>query len=182
MPRKKAAERPTIGKKIKSVRAEKKITLERMANETGHAIDYLKQVEAGKVIPPVGALLQIARALEIDSGFFLREQESNLKDRVRAFTKRTDHYAYTTLTPGAQNKHLKAFRVTIDPLRDHEGVHQHEGEEFVYLLTGRIDLTVGEHANTLGPGDCLHFNSGIRHTLRNVGEEIAELLVVLYTP
>jgi uncharacterized cupin superfamily protein len=75
-----------------------------------------------------------------------------------------------------------AFRVTIDALQAHDGVFQHEGEEFVYVLTGRIELTVGEHINALGPGDCLHFNSGVRHTLCNVGEETAELLVVLYTP
>jgi hypothetical protein len=62
-------------------------------------------VEAGKVIPPVGALLQLSKALEIDSGFFLREQESSLKSRIKAYTKRTENYAYTTLTPGAENKH-----------------------------------------------------------------------------
>jgi quercetin dioxygenase-like cupin family protein len=183
MAAKKKGDLEPIGKKIKKVRTRKKITLDGMANETGFSIDYLKQIEAGKKIPPVGALLQIARALEIDTGFFLREQETALQTRVRAYAKRTDNYAYTTLTPGAENKHLKAFKVTIEPLKDHEGVgYQHEGEEFVYVLKGSIEITVGEHVNLLDAGDSLHFNSGIRHRMRNLGDTTAKMLVVVYGP
>ncbi len=183
MAAKKAGELTPIGKKIKKVRLDKKFTLDNVANETGLSTDYIKQLEAGKVIPPVGTLLQIARALEIDSGFFLREQESNLKSRVKQYTKRTDNYAYATLTPGAENKHLKAFRVTIDSMKEHEGVgYQHEGEEFVYVLSGKVEIIVGENVNKLKKDDSLHFNSAIKHDLRNVGEETAELLVVIYGP
>ena len=52
-----------IGPKIKKVRTTKKVTLDRMANDTGFSIDYIKKIEAGKTIPPVGALLQIARVI-----------------------------------------------------------------------------------------------------------------------
>lgn len=183
MPRKKAGTPDPVGKKIKKIRLEKKISLDCVANETGCSIDSLKQIESGKEIPPVGTLMQIARALKIDSGFLLREQESNLKSRIKAYTKRTDSYAYTTLTPGAENKHLKAFLVTIDALKEHKGVgYQHEGEEFVYVLSGKIEVTVGEHLNTLKKGDSLHFNSAIRHQLKNIAKEKAELLVVIYGP
>jgi transcriptional regulator with XRE-family HTH domain len=172
-----------VGKKIKQVRTEKKISLERIANETGYAVDYLKEIESGKAIPPVGALLQISRALEIDSGFLLREQEAALKDRVQQYTKRTDNYAYETLTPGAENKHLKAFRVSIDPLQEHKGVgYCHEGEEFNYVLSGEVEVVVGDHVNRLSAGESLHFNSSIQHQLRNVGDGVAELLVVIYGP
>ncbi|MGE0085094.1 MAG: helix-turn-helix domain-containing protein [Desulfococcaceae bacterium] len=172
-----------VGKKIKKVRTEKNITLEMVANETGYAVDYLKDVEAGKEMPPVGALLQIAKALEIDTGFFLREQEATMKERVKQYTKRTNDYAYETLTPGAENKHLKAFRVTIDPKKEHTGVgYQHEGEEFNYVLKGQIEVIVGDHVNTLKQGESLHFNSAIKHQLRNIGDETAELIVVIYNP
>jgi quercetin dioxygenase-like cupin family protein len=178
---KKAGTVVPVGKKIKQERLKKKMSLDRVANETGFSIEYLKKVEGGKKIPPVGALLQIARALEIDSGFFLKEQESNLRNRIKAYTKRTENYAYTTLTPGAENKHLKAFKVAIEPMTDHKGVgYQHEGEEFVYVLCGKIEVIVGDHVNTLDAGESLHFNSGIRHKLRNVGDEKAELVVVIY--
>ena len=171
-----------VGKKIKQVRTKQKISLDYIANETGFAIDYLKNLEAGKSIPPVGALLQIARALKIDSTLLLKEEEESISTRKREYTKRTTSYAYQTLTPDAENKHLKAFRVTVDPQQDHEGVgYQHEGEEFTYVLSGEIEIIVGDHVNTLGEGESLHFNSGIKHNLRNIGDTQAELLVVIYS-
>lgn len=181
-PRKKPAFTP-VGKKIKKARTDKKVSYDTLANETGFSIDFIKEVEAGTTTPPVGTLLQISRALDIDSGELLREEEGRMQDRIKAYTKRTDSYAYKTLTPGAENKHLKAFRVKVDAMEDHEGVsYNHEGEEFVYVLTGDIEVIVGEHVNTMGPGDSLHFNSGIKHHLRNIGETHAELIVVIYNP
>ena len=183
MAKKKADAAVPVGKKIKKERLKKKMSLDRVANETGFSIDDLKQIESGKKIPPVGTLLQIARALEIDSGFFLREQETGLKRRIKAYTKRTENYAYTTLTPGAENKHLKAFKVFIESMQDHKGVgYQHEGEEFVYVLAGEIEIIVGDHVNRINTEESLHFNSSIRHKLRNIGKEKAELIVVIYGP
>ena len=183
MPPKKSPKLAPVGKKIKKARLAKKMSFDTLANETGFSVDFIKKVEAGKITPPVGSLLQISRALEIDSGDLLKEEEGRMQDRIKAYTKRTDSYAYTTLTPGAENKHLKAFRVKIDAMADHEGVsYNHAGEEFVYVLHGKVEIVVGEHVNALGSGDSLHFNSGIQHLLRNVGDEDAELIVVIYNP
>ena len=183
MPRKTSRAGVPFGKKIRKARLDKKITFNNLANETGFSVEYLKDIEGGKVIPPVGALLQISRALMIDSDTLLTEQEATLKNRVKAFTKRTENYDYTTLTPGAENKHLKAFKVTVKALQEHKGAqYQHEGEEFHFVLSGRIEVTVGDHVNKLKAGDALHFNSGIRHTLKNPGKIDAEILVVLYVP
>jgi len=183
MPPKKKKPKLPVGAKIKKARTGKKMTLEQVANETGFATDYLKEIEAGESMPPVGALLQIARALQIDSGALLRDEESKVQKRIKAQTKRTEDYAYTTLTPGAENKHLKAFRVVIPAGKDHKGVgYCHEGEEFEYVLSGEVEVSVGEHVNRLKAGDSLHFNSGIRHFLKNIGAEQAELLVVIYAP
>mgnify|MGYP006306550265 CR=1 FL=1 len=183
MPKKKAQSLVPVGKRIKQARLKKKISYDAMANETGFSVDYLKRIEAGSEVPPVGALLQISRALEIDSGALLHEEASRRESRVRAYTKRTENYAYRALTPGAENKHLKGFLVTVAPMKEHKGVgYQHEGEEFVYVLDGRIDISVGDHVNKLKAGDSLHFNSGIRHMMRNPGKKETELIVVVYNP
>jgi quercetin dioxygenase-like cupin family protein len=183
MPKKKVAPPTPVGEKIKKVRRKRKATLEQLANDTGCSVDYLKQLEAGEVIPPVGTLLQISRALQIDSGLLLKEEPAAVESRIKAYRTRTDNYAYSTLTPGAENKHLKAFRITIKGMKEHKGVgYQHEGEEFVYVLKGRIEVAVGEHVNQLKEGESLHFNSGVRHKLRNMGKKEAELLVVVYSP
>lgn len=172
-----------IGKRIRRTRLDKKITLETMANETGLSKEFIKKIEAGDQRPSVGTLLQISRTLHIDSSFLLKEQDEALEKRSDAYTKRTDNYAYTPLTPQAENKHLKAFRIVVEAEKSHEGVgFQHEGEEFAYVLKGRVEIQVGDHVNKLKKGESLHFNSGVKHDLRNTGKTDAELIVVVYAP
>lgn len=170
-----------IGKRIRRARLDKKMNLDVMANETGMSKDLIKKIEGGEQRPSVGTLLQISRTLHLDSEFLLKDD--TLEERSNAYTKRTDHYAYTPLTPGAENKHLKAFRIVVEAGASHEGVgFQHEGEEFVYVLEGRVEVQVGDHVNGLEPGSSLHFNSGIKHDLRNIGDTDAVLIVVVYAP
>ncbi|MBC8439323.1 MAG: helix-turn-helix transcriptional regulator [Deltaproteobacteria bacterium] len=172
-----------IGKRIKRVRLDKKISLDTIANETGLSKEFIKKIEAGDHRPSVGTLLQISRTLHIDSNFLLKEQDDTLQERSNAYTKRTDNYAYTPLSPTAENKHLKAFRIVVEAQKSHGGVgFQHEGEEFAYVLKGKVEIQVGDNVNSLKKGDSLHFNSGIKHDLRNTGKTDAELIVVVYAP
>jgi len=134
MPRQKRSQ--PFGKRLNKLRRDKKLTLKQMANETGLKAEYISKVEKGEVIPPVAVILQLSRALDIDSGVLLQEEKKQAGRRVdEDYQKRTEDYAYQTLTPEAQHKHLKAFKVSIDPKSDHKGVsYQHAGEEFIYLL------------------------------------------------
>lgn len=173
-----------IGKKLFKLRKDKGLTLKHLANDTGLTTKYISKVEKGELIPPVSVLLQLSRALEIDSGVLLREERIRAhKQSAEDYRKRTETYSYETLTREAGNKHLKAFKIFIDPKSEHKGVsYQHLGEEFHYVLKGKVEVMVGENKNILGPGDTLHFNSSIVHRLRNISAEKAELIVVLYTP
>ncbi|MCP4601041.1 MAG: cupin domain-containing protein [Proteobacteria bacterium] len=173
----------TLGMRIARLRKNKKISLQSLANETGHALDYLEQIENDEVIPPVAVLLKLSRAMEVDSSEFLKKDPDVLERRAEAVRVRTDRYSYQVLTPDSLHKHLKSFLVTIDPTSDLKGAsYQHEGEEFVYILKGEVSVTVGENTRHLKRGDNLHFNSGLVHKLTNNGETTSELLVVLYTP
>lgn len=172
-----------IGKRIRRARLDKKITLDTMANETGLSKEFIKKIEGGDQRPSVGTLLQISRTLHIDSSFLLKEQDDAIEKRSKAYTTRTDNYAYSPLTPNAENKHLKAFRIVVQAEKSHGGVgFQHEGEEFVYVLKGKVEVQVGDHVNKLKEGDSLHFNSSVKHDLRNAGKTDAELIVVVYAP
>jgi len=181
----KRVDEKSFGTKMKQLRQVRKITLENLANKTGYSQRYLKEIEEGTAIPPVSAVIQIAKALSIDSGSFLSAEEraASEKRRRESFFKRTQAYSYKTLTPDAETKHMKAFLVTIDPRQDHQMVeYRHEGEEFIYVLKGEVEVGVGENQNVLKKGETLHFDSGIPHKLRNLCDDEAKLLVVLYTP
>ena len=114
MPRKKKSQ--PIGKRLFKLRREKKLTLKHLANETGLASKFISQVEKGEIIPPVSIILQLSRALEIDSGILLAAEKKRAgKQSDEDYEKRTDAYTYETLTPEARHKHLKAFRIIYRP-------------------------------------------------------------------
>ena len=183
MARKKSEQ--SVGKKIARLRRERGLSILNLANETGLTPEFVGNVEAGKVLPPVAFLIRISKALSIDAASLLSAEEEKIasEKRRRSFIKRTEEYSYQVLTPGAETKHLKAFLVTIDPMKEHRMVdYSHEGEEFVYVLKGKIEVLVGENSNILGREETVHFNSAIVHRLRNLGKEPAKLIVVIYTP
>ena len=175
----------SYGAKMKQLRQVKKLSMEQLASKTGFSQRYLKEIEEGAAIPPVSAVIQIAKALAIDSGSFLsaEEQEASERRRRESFFKRTQAYSYKTLTPDAETRHMKAFLVTIDPKQDHKMVeYHHEGEEFIYVLKGQVEVQVGEDRNLLRKGGTIHFDSNVMHRLRNLSNEETKLLVVIYTP
>ena len=177
--------RASLGQRIKRLRTSREMSLEALANETGQAVEQLRRIESDEFMPPVAVLLTLGRALEVDSGELLKEEDEAqaVERRAEAVRKRTDHYSYRVLTPEARHKHLKGFLVSIDPASDLDGPgYQHEGEEFVYVLKGQVNITVGENVNQLSQGESLHFNSSLVHKLSNGGSVPCELLVVLYTP
>jgi len=182
---KKKIDEKSFGGKMKQLRELKQISYEQLANKTGFSWRYLKEIEEGMTVPPVSAVIQIAKALAIDSGSFLsaEKQEASVRKRKESFYKRTQAYSYKTLTPDAETKHMKAFLVNIDPKQDHKMVeYKHEGEEFLYVLKGQVEVMVGESQNLLKKGETFHFDSGIIHKLRNLSDEEAKLLIVIYTP
>jgi quercetin dioxygenase-like cupin family protein len=89
---------------------------------------------------------------------------------------------FELLNPSVRNNKMEIVFATVKHFETPPEKYTHEGEEFVYVLDGKIEVTVGEHVNKLNTGDSLHFNSGISHHMRNVGSKKAELIVVIYGP
>jgi len=172
---------------IAQLRKKKGESLEELSADTGLSVSHLAKIEEGTDFTPVGDILKIARALTIDPGQLLSSGKDNEKEleekRIQDFRKREEAYQYEVLTPEAKRSHLRAFRVSIPPRSEHPKVnYQHEGEEMVYVLKGQVEIQVGQKKHNLKKEETLHFNSGIRHTLKNPGNTIAVLLVAVYTP
>jgi quercetin dioxygenase-like cupin family protein len=178
---KKAAKSESLGERIRKMRTRQKVDLETLAQQTGYDLDYLEKVEQGKVSPAVGTLIQISRALAVDSASLLAEDRK--KERRRSYRKRTKAYSYKNLIPGAEDKHLWAYLITLEPKKTHESVeYKHEGEEFLYVLEGRVQLQVGREVHTLTKGKSLHFNSAQEHVLKNLSSKESKLIAVVYIP
>jgi len=174
----------TFGKRIRSLREEKGLSLEALSKDTGYAITLLEEVEEGKVAPPVALVLQLGRTFKVDIEQLQGTQDKEAsRRRTKSHKKRVASYAYAPLTQPGEEKHLRAYRVTIDPVTEHKGVeYHHEGEEFVYVLDGGLTIQVGQNITSLKKGGSIHFNSSLHHKLSNPTKEKAELLVVIYVP
>jgi electron transfer flavoprotein alpha subunit len=174
-----------FGEKIRKLRESHGWTLEDISKHTGQSPEAVQQVENNEVVPSVSFLLRLSKALNVDPGTFLKEEEkAAIQDRrAQAFIKRTKNYYYQTLTPGAENQHLRGFMITIEPRQAHKPVaYKHEGEEFIYVMEGSLELTLGNKVNNLKVGESIHYNSEVPHKLKNNSNETTRCLVMLYTP
>ncbi|RLB15114.1 MAG: XRE family transcriptional regulator [Deltaproteobacteria bacterium] len=175
-------ETESVGQRIRKAREKKGLSVQALADKAGCSDEYLSWVEASQVEPPVALLIQLAKAMQLDSGTFLNTASSP-EERLKEAAKRTEHYVYKALTPPDADTHLMAFSVTIPPKTPHEGVgYQHEGEEFVYVVSGEVNLIVDQNQTKLKEKESLRFNSNLDHHLSNPGDKEAELLVILYLP
>ncbi len=177
----------SISRRLTRLRTRKKITLEELSEKTGLKVRDIEAIESGTAYPPVGDILKISRALTVDPAELLDrsggDDSERRKKRVDDFNRRAASYLYTTLTPDAQNKHLRVFRITIPAGEEHPKIsYQHEGEEFVYVLQGQVEITVGRKKARLKREGTLHFDSSVKHSLKNPGREECVLLVAVYTP
>ena len=175
----------SFGQRIKKFREDRKMSTADLAEKTGQPPEFIEQVESDSLTPPVSFLLQLSNALRIDPSNFLTDQEKIQIDgkRQESFVKRTQNYSYRTLTPGAADKHLRSFMVTIEPKEKHKMVeYKHPGEEFIFVYRGELELTLGNKVIFLKQGETIHFDSETKHKLRNVSNQKCELIVTLYTP
>ena len=172
----------SVAERITKARQDKGLSVEELAGQAGCSEEYLEWVEDGQVDPPVALLLRLAKAMQLDSGVFLQTSDLS-SQRLEEASKRTKNYSYKTLTPQEADKHLMAFSVTIPPKTDHDDVgYQHEGEEFIYVLSGEVMLTVDKEPKRLTERESFRFNANLDHHLSNPGDKEAELLVILYVP
>lgn len=177
--------RASFGISVRKLREARDWSLETLAQATGQSPEFIGQVENDEVTPPVSFLLSLARALRVDPGTFLREEEKTLirNQRTQAFIRRTQNYSYQALTSGAENDHLRAFIITIESKHAHKPVaYKHEGEEFILVMEGDLQLTLGAKVHHLRPGESIHFHSEIPHKLKSLSDEETRCVVVLYTP
>jgi mannose-6-phosphate isomerase-like protein (cupin superfamily) len=174
----------SFGQRIRRLRKTKGLSIEVLSHDTGYTVDFLKGIEEDKIAPPVAIVLQLGHIFKVDMDQLQENRDKEVsKRRTTSHKKRVASYAYAPLTIPGEEKHLRAYRVTIDPDTEHKGVeYHHEGEEFIYVLHGGLTIQVGQNISTLKKGACISFDSSLSHKLSNPTGEKTELLVVIYVP
>jgi transcriptional regulator with XRE-family HTH domain len=186
------AEPTAIGQRVRLVRQEKGMTTEDVGQRTGLSPDYLDQIEADELSPPLGVLIKIAKALDMKLGRFISTGEVKpftvvRKDERRIVSRYTsaqgDQYGYTyeSLAPDKKDRHMEPFMVTLVPSKAKKELSTHEGQEFIYILEGAMEVTLKDFTDVLYPGDSIYYDSAIPHLVRCHGDKETVILAVLYT-
>ena len=176
-----APELVSLGERLRSLRAAKGWTLEELAERSGLSKPFLSRLESGSRQPSIAAVLTLARVFGVPMGsLFDSHQDDETCLVVRADegnVRRGNGIEYIPLS-GASRFNLQPMRATISPLRPGAERYQHDGEEWLYVLSGRLRLQVGEREYELNPGDAAHFDSRQPHRLDSLDGKAAEVLLV----
>ncbi|MBI9102566.1 MAG: cupin domain-containing protein [Spirochaetales bacterium] len=184
-----------INLKIKSLREQRELSIEKLAEMSGVSSEMIEKLEAGLLAPSLTPLLKIARGMGVRLGTFLDDSiqkdpvvvRGGKSDKVLRFSGDTDVSAdgnleFISLGAEKKDRHMEPFIVTVKPREaGEEKLSSHEGEEFIYVMDGEIELLYGKERVTLAAGDSLYYDSVVPHYLHAVGTE-AKILAVLYTP
>ena len=181
-----------VGEKIKALRQEANISLQDLAEKSGYSTAVLSQIENHLVSPSLGVLVHLAKAMEVNIGTFFGKEETEPFTLIR---KGEEHivsrfaskegvrygYNYESLGAGKKDRRMEPFIVTLEPATiKNDKCYGHEGEEFIYVLDGSIDVTLGEHTDVLEEGDCIYYDSVIPHRVQCHGGETAKILAVVH--
>jgi transcriptional regulator with XRE-family HTH domain len=149
-----------VGPRLKRVRTQRGVTLTALAAATGISKSTLSRLEAGQRKPSLELLLPIAQAHQVPLDELIGAPEVGdpriqLKPRVR------NGRMVVPLTRQAGGLH--AWKVIIPPERNEPVLRTHEGYEWLYVLSGRMRLILGDHDITMEPGEVAEFDTRLPH-------------------
>lgn len=180
-----------IGAKIKKLRLANKLTLQTVAKEVGFSPALISQIENNNVSPPIATLSRIAKFFDVKIGSFFTEEEEECRYEIVHANERksvpkvitrigtTHGYSYESLSFRKQNKKMEPFILTVTEKAQEESTYSHDGEEFLYILKGTVELILNDDRVELNEGDSVYFDSSIKHRLLSkYGTEVKILTVI----
>jgi len=184
-----------VGEKIRNIREIRKVSPEELAERAGMDVALIQEIEQGQNIPSLAPLSKIARVLGVRLGTFLDDVDSYGPVVVRSgehqkgvrFTSQTsaarDHLNFFSLAFDKAGRHMEPFIVDIEPGQQSDFVmSSHEGEEFIYVLDGEIEINYGKDVYNLAKGDSIYLDSIVLHNVHSANHQLARVLAVVYAP
>jgi len=173
---------PELGRRIKMLRVSRGLTLKDLEERGGISATHVSEIERGKASPTVGALGRIARALGLRPATLVEAKIQPDYSVMRAAQRpdRGVQWSKARFEPLTEPIHcapLGAHLVTLPIDRDAALTHLHEGEEWVTVLSGVVEIKVDGTPHVLREGDSLHFRAHRTHSYSNLSSEPASMLV-----
>ena len=183
-----------IGPRIRQLREHRELSIDALARRAGCSPEMVAALEAGELVPSLTPLFRLARGLGVRLGTLLDDQSQDGPAIVRKGDAGvTVHFSgndparkhstldFHPLAPHKAARNMEPFLVDVHPAPADVALNEHEGEEFIYVLSGRIEVRYGKDVHQLDAGDSIYYESVVPHHLHALGGD-ARILAVIYAP
>ena len=188
----------TPGKRIAELCKTYNVSRESLSERSGVSVESIRRIEEEELIPDLAPLIKIARALGVRLGTLLDDHEDlgpaitragTAGDTARFITglpsagSASDHQGFTfkALAPDKGGRHMEPFIVDIEPDAE-QSKSTHDGEEFIYVLSGNLALEYGAMSQILHEGDSVYYDSIVPHRVISGDGNPVRIVAVIYTP
>ena len=180
-------EKYAIGEKLRRLRLRKKMGLVELGRHTGLSAAMLSKIERGRLFPTLPTLLRIAMVFNVGLEHFFTDGShvaavARKEDRLvfeEKFGGSEVAYRFECLDFNAGDRRLNAFHAEFPKTAPGRvRAHEHDGVEFIYMLSGSLTLRIGEEEHKLRKEDAIYFDSGVPHSYRAAGGAPCSAVVI----
>ncbi len=174
-----------IGERIRDLRQSSNLTQEELAERAGLTKGFISQIERDLTSISLDSLVQILGALDEDLSEFFREgsvEKIVYREKDRVALEKEKIQRFELLVPGSTNRRLEPVLLTLGQGQATPMERPHEGEEFGYVLQGRVNLRFGKEILKLKKGECFYVSAEKEHCLQNASSRTAVILWITSPP
>lgn len=178
----------SIGEKLRTLRLKKSMGLVQLGKHTGLSAAMLSKLERSKLVPTLPTLLRIALVFNVGLDYFFTDEK---KRRIVAITRKSERlrfperpeglssFLFESLDFKANERQMSAFFAEFESIPQEKArPHQHAGVEFLYVIEGKLQVTIISDIYELSTGDAIYFDSGVRHSYSRIGKHPCSAVVV----
>lgn len=169
----------SVGGRLRHLRRQRGLTLTEVADATGMSKSTLSRLETGQRRPTLELLLPLARTFRVPLDDLVGAPAFG-DPRIRLTPRPVRGRTVVPLTAGPDG--IQAWKIVIPSGQSEPALRSHDGQEWLYVLSGRMRLIVGDSDSVLVAGDVAEFDTAIPHWFGSTGQEPAEVLSVFGRP
>jgi transcriptional regulator with XRE-family HTH domain len=174
-----------IGERIKNLRELSNLTQEELADRAGLTKGFISQIERDLTSISLDSFLQILEAMDENISDFFRESSAEkivYRETDRVAIEKEKIQRFELLVPGSTNRRLEPILLTLRKGQVTPRERPHEGEEFGFVLRGKVTLRFGKEALKLQRGECFYLSAEKEHWIQNTSSKEAVILWVSSPP
>jgi mannose-6-phosphate isomerase-like protein (cupin superfamily) len=174
-----------IAERLKGLRDSLDLSVEDMAMQCEKQVSEIELYESGDVDIPMSYLFDVAQNLGVDTSTLISGVEPRMKSYFLTrngkgvSVERTKVYKYQALASGFKNPVSEPFEVTVEPNENPIYLNTHAGQEFNYVLEGRLQFRINDKDLILGEGDCIYFDSSNPHGMKALDGKPVKFLAII---